>query len=313
MMAAAAAGVIAIVLFGLLSSGGSADFPTSSCEGAACQPLVAADTQTPAPQPSASGAASPGATVGTAAAPGISGFGAAIIEAPCSARVFGLNEGMRLAPASLTKMMTAIVALDYGGLDDIVEVSIDGGELSLATDSTVMGLKPGDRLPLRDLIYGLLMRSGHDAAIAIAEHIAGDEATFAELMNDRAAALGLTQTNFSNASGLDDENLYTTAYDMAQLAAALLENEALAEVVRTKEYEPSWDRGKIENLNLMLNFYEGAVGVKTGFTDLAGQTIAAAADRDGRRLIVSVLHSEDLYVDASALLDWAFANTAPAC
>ena len=104
-----------------------------------------------------------------------------------------------------------------------------------------------------------------------------------------------------------------TGAALALLGAALLNEPLLAEAVATTEYQPAWSRGPIANLNLLLNNFPGAVGVKTGFTDDAGQTIVAAADKDGRRLITSVLYSEDLYVDAAALLTWAFANTAPAC
>jgi len=223
------------------------------------------------------------------------------------------NETLRLAPASLVKMMTAIVALERAEADEIVEIRIDGAALSMAVDATAMGLKVGDRLPLIDLVYGLLLRSGHDAAVVIAEHIAGDEDAFVSLMNEKAVALGLSDTTFANVSGLDHPDQRLSALDAALLGAELLKEPLLAEAVAASEYQPAWTRGPIENLNLMLNNYPGAIGVKTGFTTDASQTIVAAADRDGRRLIVSVLHSEDLYVDASVLLDWAFANTAPAC
>ena len=210
-------------------------------------------------------------------------------------------------------MMTAIVALEQAEADEIVEVEIDGAALSMVVDATAMGLQPGDRLPLIDLIYGLLLRSGHDAAVVIAEHIAGDEAAFVSLMNEKAAALGLSDTTFANVSGLDHPAQWISSLDAALLGVELLKEPLLAEAVAAAEYQPAWARGPIANLNLLLSDYPGAVGVKTGFTDLAGQTIVAAADRDGRRLITSVLHSEDLYVDAAALLNWAFANTAPAC
>ncbi|MEX2392673.1 MAG: D-alanyl-D-alanine carboxypeptidase family protein [Dehalococcoidia bacterium] len=302
---------LAFVAFGLIVSGGSAELPDDSgCRGAECAPLVAGESATPlVVSPTAEARPSPG----TEPAPPISGYSTAIVEEPCGAVIYAVNEHLQLPPASLTKIMTAIVALENAQADEIVDVQIDGGELSLATDSTVMGLKPGDQLAMIDLIYGLLMRSGHDAALAIADHISGDEESFAVLMNAKASALGLQNSYFTNASGLDDANLYTSAFDIAMLARELLSEPRLAEIVRSDEYDIGWDRGPLENLNLMLSFYPGAIGVKTGFTDLAGQTIVAAADRDGRRLIVSVLHSEDLYVDASALLDWAFANTAPGC
>ena len=301
---------VALVGFGLAVAGGeSSALPEQGCSGDECAPIVAAVTAAPSPSPSPA--------VGLAAEPEdpplVSVYAAAVIEAHCGATVYTLNETLRLAPASLVKMMTAIVALERAEADEIVEIRIDGAALSLAVDATAMGLMPGDRLPLIDVIYGLLLRSGHDAALVIAEHIAGDEAAFVSLMNEKAITLGLSDTTFANVSGLDHPDQWISSLDAALLGAELLKEPLLAEAVATAEYQPAWTRGPIENLNLLLSNYPGAIGVKTGFTTDAGQTIVAAADRDGRRLITSVLHSEDLYVDAAALLDWAFANTAPAC
>jgi len=299
----------ALVGLGLLVAGGSSALPSEVCSGDECAPLVAAASTAPTPTPS------PAVNLATEPndPPLITAYAATVIEAPCGAAVYQLNETLRLAPASLVKMMTAIVALEQADANEIVEIEIDGGALSLEADATAMGLKPGDRLPLIDLVYGLLMRSAIDAAIVIAEHIAGDEDAFVLLMNEKAAALGLTDTTFANVSGLDHPTQWMSSHDAALLGSALLNEPLLAEVVATTEYQPAWSRGPIANLNLLLNNYPGAVGVKTGFTDDAGQTIVAAADKDGRRLITSVLYSEDLYVDAASLLTWAFANTAQAC
>ena len=298
---------VAVVLtgFGFLVAGGAGALPGEGCRGDECAAGIAAVTTTPSP------AVTPAAV--PEAPPLVSGYSAAVIEAPCGATVYVLNETLRLAPASLVKMITAIVALERGEADEIVEIEIDGAALSLAADATAMGLQPGDRLPLIDLVYGLLLRSGHDAAIVIAQHIAGDEAAFVAMMNEKAVELGLSATTFANVSGLDHLDQRISALDAALVGAELLKEPLLAEAVATVEYQPEWSRGPIVNLNLMLSDYPGAVGVKTGFTEDAGQTIVAAADRDGRRLITSVLHSEDLYVDAAALLNWAFANTGSAC
>ncbi|MCI0783046.1 MAG: D-alanyl-D-alanine carboxypeptidase [Chloroflexi bacterium] len=302
----------ALVGFGLLVAGGSSALPGEGCSGDECAPIVAAASAAPSPPPP-----SPPPAVNLAAEPAdpplVTAYAAAVIEAPCGATVYTLNETLRLAPASLVKMMTAIVALEQAEADEIVEIEIDAAALSLAADATAMGLQPGDRLPLIDLIYGLLLRSGHDAALVIAGHVAGDEAAFVLLMNEKAVALGLSDTSFADVSGLDHPDQWISSLDAAFLGAELLKEPLLAEAVVTAEYQPAWTRGPIRNLNLLLNNYPGAVGVKTGFTDEAGQTIVAAADRDGRRLITSALYSEDLYVDAAALLTWAFANTAPAC
>ncbi|RLC55995.1 MAG: hypothetical protein DRI30_06590 [Chloroflexi bacterium] len=305
---------VALVGFGLAVTGGgeSGARPGEGCSGAACAPIVAAVTATPIGS-AATATPSPVASLAAEDPPLVPAYAAAVIEAPCGATLHTFNETLRLAPASLVKMMTAIVALERAEADEIVEIRIDGAALSMAVDATAMGLKVGDRLPLIDLVYGLLLRSGHDAAVVIAEHIAGDEDAFVSLMNEKAVALGLSDTTFANVSGLDHPDQRLSALDAALLGAELLKEPLLAEAVAASQYQPAWTRGPIENLNLMLNNYPGAIGVKTGFTTDASQTIVAAADRDGRRLIVSVLHSEDLYVDASVLLDWAFANTAPAC
>lgn len=236
----------------------------------------------------------------------------AVLEPECGALLQERDGDLALPPASLTKIVTALVVVDRVDLDDLVSIDIDGLELSLDTDSTVMGVKPGDPLSVRDLLYGLLMRSGNDAAVELAEHISGDEDAFVSLMNQKASQLGLADSNFTNSHGLHDYRLYSSAIDMAKLGAALIGNPTLAEIVRAKTYQPGWDRGPIDNLNLMLNNYPGAIGVKTGFTAEAGQTIVAAAQRNGRTIIVSILGTAFMYEEAAALLDWAFA-TEPVC
>jgi len=245
--------------------------------------------------------------------PLITAVAAAVIEAPCGALLQGQNHHLRLPPASLTKIATALVAADRTNESDLVTVTVDGGLLSQETDSTVMGLTPGQTLPMRDLIYGMMLPSGNDAAIAIAEYVGGTVSAFTQMMNDKATALGLLDSQFTNPHGLDDAGLYTSAYDMAVLGAQLLANPTLAEVVSTQVYQPSWQGPSIENKNLLLGQYPGSLGVKIGYTDQAGQTIVAAAERGGRRIVVSVLGSQDLYVDAMSLLDWAFAATETAC
>ena len=132
-------------------------------------------------------------------------------------------------------------------------------------------------------------------------------------MNQRALGLGMYGTHFSNPDGLDQDGLYTTAHDIALLGRAFMQQPELAAIARTKTYQPDWDRGEVINGNELLERYPDAIGVKTGYTELAGQTIVAAAERNGRTLIVSVLASYDRYADAIALFDWAFTSTQPAC
>lgn len=245
--------------------------------------------------------------------PQITGYAAVVLEEPCGYLHYGLNERLSLPPASLTKIMTAVVAAENSDVSEAVTIDISGAELSAATDSTVMGLEPGQTRTVRDLLYGLLLPSGNDAAIALAQHVGGSLQAFVSLMNEKASRLGLSDTRFTNPHGLDDPGLYTSALDIAVLSRALLQHPDLAEIVRTESYQPGWDGEPLQNINLLIGLYPGAIGVKTGYTDNAGQTIVAAAQRDGRRFIVSVLRSQDLFVDASALLDWAFASTEPSC
>jgi len=246
--------------------------------------------------------------------PQISGSAAVVMEEPCAALLHELNPGLRMPPASLTKIATALVAEENSELDELVSIEVSGPEFSLQTDSTVMGLEPGQTLAMRDLLYGLLLPSGNDAAIQIAEHVGGSVKRFVQMMNAKAAELGLEDTHFANPHGLDDPALYSSAYDMAVLGRELLRRPALAEMVRSRIYQPSWDGPAVANLNQLLSFYPGTLGVKTGYTDQAGQTIVAAVEQNGRRIIVTILGDQfDIYRDVSELLNWAFQSTEPAC
>jgi D-alanyl-D-alanine carboxypeptidase (penicillin-binding protein 5/6) len=310
--------VITTVLLSRLFAGGApaASSTDGECPGAPGCMAVLSSSKAPAAATPVSASAPEAQPVAVAeggqSLPSIEGRAFAVLEPACGALLEERNGDLTLPPASLTKIVTALVAVDRASLDDVVSIEIDGVELSLETDSTVMGVRPGDPLSVRDLLYGLLMRSGNDAALELAEHVAGDEDTFVSLMNQRASELGLVDSNFTNAHGLHDYRLYSSAIDMAKLGAALLGNPMLAEIVRSKSYQPNWNRGPIENLNLLLSNYPGAIGVKTGFTAEAEQTIVAAAQHDGRTVIVSVLGTAFMYEEAAALLDWAF-STEPAC
>ncbi len=248
-----------------------------------------------------------------APAPNITGRSAVVMEQSCGAVLFGRNPDLRLPPASLTKIATALVAEDWADLDELVSIDVNSALLAASTNSTVMGLQPGQMMSLRDLMYGLLLASGNDAAIAIAEHVGGGTPAFVELMNEKVAELGLENTRFSNPHGLDQPGLYSSAYDMAVLGRELLADPQLASIVQTKNYQPAWDGPQVWNGNELLNVYPDAIGVKIGYTENAGQTIVAAAERDGRTVIVSVLSAWDRYSDAMKLLEWAFTETETAC
>ncbi len=245
--------------------------------------------------------------------PLITALAAVVLDEPCGAVLHRQNAGLRMPPASLTKIATALVAVEQAELIEMVTVNVSAAELTATEDATVMGIEPGQEYSILDLLYGMLLPSGNDAAIAIAEHVGGSETAFVRLMNAKAEQLGLTDTQFTNPHGLDDPGLYTSAYDIAMMGRALLGVPELAQIVSTRSYQPDWSRGPVENHNLLLSLYPGAIGVKTGYTDLAAQTLVAAAERNGRRLIVSVLGSQDIYVDVIALLDWGFESAQPVC
>ncbi len=214
------------------------------------------------------------------------------------------NADARLAPASLTKMMTALVAVKHASsLTDIVTAT----ERSLSEPSTI-GLDPGDRLTLEDMLYGLLLPSGNDAALAIAESVGrGSIDTFVGWMNEQAAVMGLKNTHFANPNGLDQSGHYSSARDMAAIGRSLLAEPALAKIVSTPTHTvPGPPLYFFRNSNPLL----GAPtidGIKTGFTDDAGRCFAASATRDGRRVVAVVLNSPNIGSDAQVLLDAEFA------
>lgn len=306
--------VVAIIAIALLLRGGGLD-AASPCEGASCgrQALALGASGVPTTRASATAQPQPTPVRSPYPVPAITGLSAMVIEEPCGKPVYAFNENTRYPPASLTKMMTALVAANNADLDTIITSPLDGFVVSEATDGTVMGVELGDRLSLRDLVYGLILRSGNDAALIIAEYIAGSEEEFVRMMNAEATELGLKDTHFTNSHGLDNPRLFVSARDAAIIGHAILRNPELAEIVATAEYTPAWDKGPLENINLFLTNYPGAIGLKTGFTDTAQQTIVAAATQGGRTLLVSVMHSVADYEDAAALLDWAFASTEPVC
>jgi serine-type D-Ala-D-Ala carboxypeptidase (penicillin-binding protein 5/6) len=173
-----------------------------------------------------------------------------------------------------------------------------------------MGLQEGMRLPVEELLYGLLFRSGNDAAVALSDHL-GPRAV--DLLNAKVKNLGLTDTALQNAHGLDAEGAYSSPFDMAILGRELLNVPYLRSIVSSKYHATDWSPPGMENGNWFMYIYPGAVGIKTGYTDAAGGTIVSAVERDGRLLILSVFGSSDVFVDSTRVFDWAFANVPPAC
>jgi D-alanyl-D-alanine carboxypeptidase len=243
--------------------------------------------------------------------PYVSAESIAVIDAACGALVFGREPDQPVPPASLTKLMTAAVAVEQASLTEMFRADVDARQLHEDTGSTVMGLEPGMELSLLDLLYGLLLPSGNDAAIVIARGVAGSEDRFVSLMNAKAESLALDATHFTNPHGLYEDGLHSSARDMAMLARFVLQNDDLKTIVKTVSWQPRWAGPPVWNGNALLQDYAGADGVKIGFTEESEQTIIASASRDGRSLIAALILSEDRYQDASRTLDWAFEQPSP--
>nr|WP_240644474.1 D-alanyl-D-alanine carboxypeptidase family protein [Paenibacillus paeoniae] len=208
--------------------------------------------------------------------------------------------------ASLTKIMTAIVAIEHGNLDDMVKTS----KRAFGREGSSIYLRLGEEMSLSNMLYGLMMRSGNDAATAIAEHVGGSEEGFVHLMNKKAEEIGLLHSQFRNPHGLDEEGHYSTANDLAKLTAYALRNKVFAEIVKTKEKRApnpidSWDY-QWQNKNKMLAMYEGADGVKTGYTKKAFRCLVSSATRNGQQLAAVTINDGDDWADHRHMLDWGF-------
>lgn len=232
---------------------------------------------------------------------------AIVIEASTGEVLYEKNARERRYPASTTKIMTIITALEAGNTNDVVTV----GASAANTEGSSMGLAPDEKIKLEDLLYGLALVSGNDAAVAIAEHISGSVGKFAGLMTDKARKIGAVRTHFTNSSGLPDSDHYTTADDLARIAAYGYKNPKFAEIVGTvlKEIPRAHSRGETYyNENKLLQIYNGANGVKTGYTEAAGRCLVAAAKRGNIQLITVVLDADYMFTDSMNLLDYGFSQ-----
>lgn len=216
------------------------------------------------------------------------------------------NENMRLPMASTTKIMTALLAVESGKLDETFTVPAEG----LRVEGTSMGLVAGEKMTLRELVYGLMLNSGNDAANTIALILCGSIDEFVDMMNRRAAKLGLTNTNFCNPSGLYTENHYTSALDLARLAAYAMKNKDFAQIVGTKTIRVHYNgiaNGRLlKNHNALLSSYDGAIGVKTGFVKKSGRCLVSCAKRNGVELVAVTLNDPNDWKDHKELLDSGF-------
>ena len=223
--------------------------------------------------------------------------------------IIGKNEDVKSAMASTTKIMTTIVILEKADLNEKVTVSAKAG----GTGGSRLGLKRGDKASVRDLLYGLMLRSGNDVAVALAEHVGGSVKGFAELMNEKAIELGLTNTHFVTPHGLDDANHYTTALELAKLTDYAMDNETFAKIVGTKSttiYINNQSR-QINNTNELLGVLNGVVGVKTGFTNNAGRCLVTETKRNNMDIITIVLGADtkkDRTKDSVNLIEYTFSK-----
>ncbi|MGI6491507.1 MAG: D-alanyl-D-alanine carboxypeptidase [Peptococcaceae bacterium] len=242
------------------------------------------------------------------ALPEVTGEAAVLMDSRNGQFIYEKNASQRMYPASTTKILTAIIALESGKLNDMVTISAG----SCNVEGSAIGLQEGEKISMVDLLYAMMLNSGNDAAMAIATHIAGSIEGFAELMNKKAAAIGAVNSHFNNPSGLPDPNHFTTAQDMALIALYAMQNPEFRKIVAThtqtiKRADPL-AQTYLENSNRLLWNYEGTIGVKTGYTNDAGQCLVSAANRHGRELLAVVMKAEgnNIWSDSMALLDYGF-------
>ncbi|MGO4888255.1 D-alanyl-D-alanine carboxypeptidase family protein [Anaerobacillus sp. MEB173] len=238
----------------------------------------------------------------------VSAQGAILIEQESGRVLYGKQEHTQMRIASITKIMTAILAIESGKMEEKVTVSKNAE----GTEGSSLYLRAGEKIPLEDLVYGLMLRSGNDAAVAIAEHVGGSLEGFVYLMNQKAKEIGMSKTVFSNPHGLDDhENHYSTAYDMALLTRYAMENEEYREISSTKSYRSpqdgeSWDRVWQNKNRLLTQLYKYSTGGKTGYTKRAKRTLVSTASKDGVDLIAVTLNAPADWNDHMQMFNWAF-------
>jgi len=232
--------------------------------------------------------------------PNLTAKGAIVMDADSQVVLYEKNPSLRFSPASTTKIMTALTALDYFNLSDILTVKKE------ATEGSILGLKEGQKLTFENLLYGLLLPSANDSAFVIAQNYKGEESGFIRKMNENAQKFNLLNTHFEDPAGLLDDQDYTTPLDLARLASAALRNETFTKIVATKQKTIADIDGSfketVTNLNKLLGA-NGVSGIKTGYTEGAGEVLVTAREEKGKTLIIVVMGSEDRFLDTQKLLD----------
>ena len=233
----------------------------------------------------------------------VSATAAVLMDADMGQMLYEKNGDRQMLIASTTKIMTALVVLEHAAPDDVITVTPDH-----MTEGSSMYLRAGETVRVEELLYGLLLCSGNDAALALTE-CAGGLTPFVALMNEKAAALGMAHTSFANPNGLDADGHYSTARDMAVLAAAAVENPTFRRICSSRSV--TIGQRTMENHNRLLRQVEGCVGLKTGYTRAAGRTLVSCTERDGCRLVAVTLQDGNDWADHAALYDYGFRLTAP--
>lgn len=233
----------------------------------------------------------------------VSAESAILLEQSTGEVLFESNAYQPQQIASITKVMTAIIAIESGQMNEKAKTS----RRAIYTEGSSIYLEQGEKMTIEDLLYGLMLRSGNDAAVSIGEHIGGSVKGFVHLMNEKASWLGMTNTHFENPHGLTEENHYSTAYDMAILMQYAMTNEKFREISGTKTYQASNRTYYWQNKNKLLTmYYEHATGGKTGFTKKAGRTLITTAEKNDTELIVVTLNAPDDWNDHINLYEWGF-------
>ena len=243
----------------------------------------------------------------TVSPPSLSAESAVLIDALSGTVLCEKNAHIRMAMASTTKIMTALVAVEKGELDKVVSIHPS----AVGVEGSSIYLYAGEKMTLRDLLCAMLLESANDAAAAIAIEVGGSVEKFCDMMNAKAKELGLTDTHFTNPHGLFDEEHYTTAYELAKITREALRNTDIKKIVSTKKMTIKPIEGNVRvlfNHNKMLSMYEGAIGVKTGFTKKSGRCLVSAAEREGLTLIAVTINAPDDWNDHKKLLDTGFDN-----
>lgn len=229
-----------------------------------------------------------------------------VMEARSKKIIKGFNEHTSLPMASTTKVMTALIVIENCRMDEKVTVTKE----AVGVEGSSIYLKEGEILTVEELLYGLMLRSGNDSSVALALHVAGSIENFAEIMNIRAQSMGLTDSHFVNPSGLHDPNHYTSAYDLCYISCEAMQNPIFRKIVSTKFITIS--KGEsiryFKNKNKMLYNYEGATGIKTGFTKKAGRCLVASANKNNTTMVSVVLNRGAMWAECSQLLDYGFDN-----